>query len=131
MLSATEDETAALIKKAKTDAERTITYDPENRPEISNLLLLIALCTGESPEAVAASIGDGGAGLLKRTLTETLNEYLRPMRQRRTELEADMGYVKKVLNNGVEKAREIAIQTLDEVRSVMNMGKWHVQGAAS
>jgi len=121
MLSATEDETAALIKKAKTDAERTITYDPENRPEISNLLLLIALCTGESPEAVAASIGDGGAGLLKRTLTETLNEYLRPMRQRRTELEADMGYVKKVLNNGVEKAREIAIQTLDEVRSVMNM----------
>src|SRR5574344_2189161 len=44
MLSATEDETAALIKKAKTDAERNITYDPEHRPEVANLLMLISLC---------------------------------------------------------------------------------------
>src|SRR5574344_2857451 len=48
MLSATEDETAALIKKAKTDGDRNITYDPVNRPEVANLLMLISLCTGES-----------------------------------------------------------------------------------
>ncbi|HAW71114.1 MAG TPA: tryptophan--tRNA ligase, partial [Firmicutes bacterium] len=43
MLSTDEDETAQLIKKAKTDSERTITYDPDNRPEVANLLLLISL----------------------------------------------------------------------------------------
>ena len=43
MLSADEDETARLIKKAKTDSERVITYDPENRPEVANLLLLTSL----------------------------------------------------------------------------------------
>lgn len=121
MLSATEDETAALIKKAKTDAERMITYDPENRPEVSNLLTLISLCTGKAPEEVAANIGNGGGGQLKKELTEAINEYLRPMRQRRAELEANMDYVRQVLNDGVDHARKVAIETLEEVRSVMNM----------
>ena len=60
MLSATEDETAALIKKAKTDGERNITYDPVNRPEVANLLMLISLCSGEEPSAIAEKIGMGG-----------------------------------------------------------------------
>ena len=60
MLSATEDETAKLIKKAKTDGERLITYDPVNRPEVANLLSLISLCTQEAPEDVAARIVEGG-----------------------------------------------------------------------
>ncbi|HQO79241.1 MAG TPA: tryptophan--tRNA ligase, partial [Thermodesulfobacteriota bacterium] len=53
MLSATEDETAALVKKAKTDVDRNITYDPDNRPEVANLLLLVSLCTGRDPRDIA------------------------------------------------------------------------------
>ena len=121
MLSATEDETAKLIKKAKTDQERNITYDPVKRPEVSNLLMLISLCTGEAPEAIAARIGEGGGGMLKAELTQALNEKLRPMRQERARLEADPAYIAKVLNDGAKKAREIAIKTLDEVRERMNM----------
>ena len=121
MLSATEDETAKAIKKAKTDQERNITYDPVNRPEVANLLRLISLCTGEEPEAVAARIGEGGGGMLKNTLTEALNEELRPLRAKRAELENNMDYVREVLNNGVAQAREIAGQTLKEVRSARNM----------
>lgn len=121
MLSATEDETAKLIKKAKTDGERLITYDPVNRPEVANLLSLISLCTGETPEAVAARIGEGGGGMLKNEMTMALNEELRPLRQKRAELEKEPEYIREVLMNGVKKAREIASQTLEEVRSVMNM----------
>ena len=121
MLSATEDETAALIKKAKTDGDRNITYDPINRPEVANLLMLISLCTKEEPEAVASRIGNGGGGMLKNELTIALNEALRPLRQRRKELEAEPAYIQQVLRDGVTKAREIAIKTLDEVREVMNM----------
>ncbi|HNX96623.1 MAG TPA: tryptophan--tRNA ligase, partial [Candidatus Aminicenantes bacterium] len=116
-----EEETAALIKKAKTDAERHITYDPVNRPEVANLLLLTSLATGEAPEAVAERIGDGGAGMLKKVLTESLNEYLRPHRARRAELEADPTYIRRVLKAGVARARELGSATLDEVRNVMNM----------
>jgi tryptophanyl-tRNA synthetase len=121
MLCSTEDETVALIKKAKTDADRVITYDPENRPEVSNLLLLTALSTGRSPEEIAAEIGDGGGGMLKKVLTESLNEYLRPLRKKRAELEENPDYIRQVLEKGVSSARKIAVETLEEVLDVMNM----------
>ena len=121
MLSATEDETAKLIKKAKTDQDRNITYDPVNRPEVANLLSLISLCTGEEPESIVQRIGDGGGGMLKKVLTEAMNEKLRPLRQKRAQLEADPAYIRQVLLDGSAKAREIGIKTLEEVRERMNM----------
>ena len=121
MLSATEDETAALIKKAKTDGERHISYDPVNRPEVANLLMLISLCTKETPEAIAERIGDGGSGMLKKELTESLNAELRPLRTKRAQLEKDPEYIRKVLLDGASRARDIGIKTLTEVRHVMNM----------
>lgn len=120
-LSATEDETAKLVKKAKTDSERFITYDPEKREEVANLLSLISLCTNEDPRDIAERIGNGGAGMLKKTLTETLNEYLKPIREKRIQLEKDPEYIRKVLFNGVDKARALAQETLEEVRNAMNM----------
>lgn len=121
MLCASEDETAQLIKKAKTDVDRNITYDPERRPEVANLLLLASLCTGKPPEAVAAEIGSGGAAQLKKVLTEVMNEYLRPLRKRRAELEKDPDRIKSVLTTGIARARDLGAATLEEVRAAMNM----------
>ncbi len=121
MLSATEDETGRLVKKAKTDGERLITYDPVNRPEVANLLQLISLCTEEEPKDIAERIGDGGGGMLKSELTEALNETLRPLRKRRMELEKNPSYIRDVLLDGTKRAREIAEKTLEEVRAAMNM----------
>jgi tryptophanyl-tRNA synthetase len=121
MLSASEDETASLIKKAKTDTQLYITYDPVTRPEVANLLNLVSLVTGEEPGAIAQRIGNGGARRLKNILTETLNEYLRPLRQRRIELEQNTDYIRDVLNAGVQQARLVGSQTLLEVRQVMDM----------
>ncbi len=120
-LSITEDETAGLIQKAKTDADKHITFDPVNRPEVSNLISLITLATGEPPEIIADQIGYGGSVKLKQVLTEALNEYLRPLRQRRKKLEGNMDYIRMVLDAGVEHARMMGEQTLLEVRQVMNM----------
>jgi len=66
-------------------------------------------------------IGDGGAGQLKKLLTEAVNEYFRPLRERRKELEAQPDYIRQVLKDGIAAAREEAIATLEEVREVMNM----------
>lgn len=121
MLSASEDETARRIKAAKTDTDRLITYDPAKRPEIANLLLLVSLCTGRDPNDLALEIKDAGASRLKAVLTEALNEYLRPLRQRRQELEKDPEFISHVLRMGIERAREIAKETLGEVRQAMGM----------
>ena len=115
------DETAKILKKAKTDAERRITFDPEGRPEVSNLLMLASLATGEAPEAIADRIGDAGAGTLKALVTESLNEMLAPLRSRRAELIANEDYLLSILHAGNERAGEQADQTLSEVRTAMQM----------
>lgn len=118
-LGADADTTARLIKGARTDAERHITYDPEGRPAVSGLVLLAALCLDRDPHAVAEEIGGGGAAALKRTVTEAVNTRLAPMRARRAEYAREMGYVRAVLRAGNERANAIAEATLGQVREAM------------
>jgi tryptophanyl-tRNA synthetase len=119
-LAASEDETARLIRAARTDSQRTVSYEPDARPAVSNLVLLTALCLGTSPEQVAAGLGDGGAAALKRLLTEALNERLRPIRARRREVAADPGYLRQVLADGNDRARDRAARTLADVQALMH-----------
>jgi tryptophanyl-tRNA synthetase len=120
-LSATEEETAKLIKKSQTDSERFITFDRENRPGVSALLTTAALTTGRTEVDIAAEIGNDGSGALKKYVTASVNEFLAPIRERRRELEADTSFVKEVLHEGNRRANEIANTTLAEVCEAMGM----------
>lgn len=120
-LGMTADETAKRLKKAVTDSERMITYDPVNRPEVSNLVQLTALATGKDPVEVADEIGNGGGGTLKNVTTEAINEMLAPIRARRTELKNNQDYVRDVLKAGIEKANAQAEETLREVHEALQM----------
>jgi len=121
MLRMDADETLKKIKKAKTDADRQITFDPENRPEVANLLTIASQASGRTPEEIAEEIGDKGAGTLKLHTAEVLNEHLAPLRARRAELEQDPGYLFQVLREGNEKANAEAEATLASVREFMGM----------
>ena len=120
-LAFTAEETAKVIKKSKTDSERFITFDKENRPGVSALLTTAALCTGRSEVEIAAEIGNDGAGALKRYVTESVNEYLAPIRERRAELESKPDYIREILREGNARANAIAEETLAEVREAMHM----------
>ena len=120
-LAATAEETAKLIKKSQTDSERFITFDPDNRPGVSALITTASLCTGRGEQEIAEEIGNGGSGQLKKYVTESVNDFLAPIRERRVELMGDMDYVKDVLREGNRRANEIANQTLEEVREAMGM----------
>lgn len=72
-----------LIRRASTDSDRHITYDPAGRPAVANLLELLAAAIDNDPACLADEIGPQGAGHLKRMLTEAINELLRPLRNRR------------------------------------------------
>lgn len=122
MIKSTADETMKAVKSAKTDSERLITYDPNNRPEVANLLRIAALSSGGSPEQIANEIGDQGAGKLKQIVTESINEHFKAIRQRRNELENDLDFVRSILREGIADSREVAQNTLEEVRQAMNMG---------
>lgn len=120
-LGMTADETAARIRKARTDSGRVITYEPARRPEVSSMLRTTALFTGESPQAIAERVGAGGAAALKRELTTAVNEGLATHRKRRAELAADPAYLGDVLREGNTRAATIADRTLAEVQELLGM----------
>jgi tryptophanyl-tRNA synthetase len=120
-LAATPDETAALIRKARTDAERAISYEPDRRPEVANLLTIASGFTGRPPESLAADIGDGGSKALKDLVTEAVNEGLRSHRERRSAYAADPAQLLQILRAGNAAANAVAERTLAEVRQAMSM----------
>ena len=57
----------------------------------------------------------------KKFLNQVLNQFLEPMRQRRHEFEQDIPEIYNILRRGTEQAREVAVQTMDEVRQAMRI----------
>jgi tryptophanyl-tRNA synthetase len=120
-LGMTEDETAAVIRRARTDGERRIAFDPVARPGVSALLTTASLCTGTPTEVIADEIGDRGSSELKRVATEAVNERFADHRRRRSALATDPDVIESVLRVGIDRANGIADQTLGEVRDRMGM----------
>ena len=116
------DEPAELerkIKRAVTDTDGEVRYDPEAKPGLSNLLELLAVATDRSPAEVAA--GYQRYGDLKRDVSESLIELLRPVRERRKSLAADPGAVAALLAVGADKARVVAGATYARAAEAMGL----------
>jgi tryptophanyl-tRNA synthetase len=97
------------VRKAVTDTDGEMRYDPETKPGLSNLLELLAATTGRTPVDVAA--GYERYGDLKNDLAAALCELIRPIRERRVELDNDLPYVHQVLARGAAHAHEVAATT--------------------
>ncbi|KQS98933.1 hypothetical protein [Cellulomonas sp. Leaf395] len=118
---ASADDTVRAIRSAKTDSDRTITYDPSSRPEVANLLLLASLCTGVPPEVIADEVGSRGSGHLKAVVADAMVEHLAPLRARRALFAAEPGLVADILAQGNARANELADATMRDVRELMGM----------
>ena len=121
LLGATEDETRAVIRGARSDGHRHITFDPQTRPQVANLLSIVGALSGRPPESVAQELGDAGSAGLKELAVEVVNESLRGFRHRRAELLNDPDHLDGVLYDGTARAMATASRTLDEVRAAMGM----------
>jgi len=108
LLDSTEQITRK-VRKAVTDTDGEVRYDRAAKPGLANLLDLLAGATDRSPQEVAA--GYTRYGDLKKDVAEALDELLRPVRQRRAALEADLAYVDAVLAEGADDAHGIAALT--------------------
>lgn len=107
------------IKRAVTDNESEVRYDPVGKPGVSNLLELLAVSTGEAPTALAeryTSYGD-----LKSDTAQALVEFLRPVNQRYQEIRAEPAWVEEVLRMGADRARSVAAVTLARAREAVGL----------
>jgi tryptophanyl-tRNA synthetase len=107
------------VKKAVTDTDGEVRFDPEHKPGVANLLELLAVATGRTPEQVAA--GYSRYGDLKKDTAEALIELLAPVQARRAELAADPGAVPALLARGAEKASEVAGATYTRAAAAVGL----------
>ncbi|GAA0410112.1 tryptophan--tRNA ligase [Streptomyces luteireticuli] len=99
------------VMRAVTDSGAEVAYDRAAKPGVTNLLELLAACTGKEPGELAAGYSSYGA--LKKDTADAVVELLRPVRERHAELCADPAYVDGVLRDGARRARELARPTVD------------------
>ena len=107
------------VKRAVTDTDGEVRYDPASKPGVSNLLDLLAAATGEPAERLAERYAQYGP--LKADVAEALNELLAPFRKRYAELSADPGAVSATLALGRDKASAVADATLARVRDAIGL----------
>ncbi|HLU42713.1 MAG TPA: tryptophan--tRNA ligase [Microthrixaceae bacterium] len=109
---------AKKIKRAVTDSEPEVRYDPAAKPGVSNLLSILGAVTGRDPEEVAGDYEQYGP--LKSDTAEAVVELLRPIQERIAELQKDPERTAALLEVGAEKAREVASGVLE--RAKRNIG---------
>ena len=123
-LGASEAEIKAAVKKVYTDPLHLRIEDPGHLEGNVAFIYLDAFDQDKtSLEEMKAHYVRGGLGdgVVKKRLETVLQDLIRPIRERRAELEKDKGYVLQVLKQGTEKAREVAAKTTAEVKAALGL----------
>ena len=103
------------FKKAVTDSEASVRFDPANKPGVSNLMQIYSAATGRSFEAIESEFAGHGYGDFKAAVGEAVVELLRPIREETERILADKAYLQSVYRAGAEKASRVANRTLGKV----------------
>ena len=105
------------LKRAVTDNDGEVRFDPANKPGVSNLLTILAVATDSDPDTVAK--GYSQYGPLKADAAAALIEMLRPIQERRAEL--DQATTIELLHHGAERAQERAAVVMDRVLAAVDL----------
>ena len=118
-----KDDLAVIRKKimsAVTDSGNEVKFDEENKPGISNLLTIYSAIKDISIEEAEERFKDSRYGDFKKAVADAVIEELEPFQARYREILANKSY-EKVLEEGAEKARKIANQTLKRVQKAVGL----------
>lgn len=103
------------FKRAVTDSDTSVRYDPEGKPGISNLMQIYSVITGKSFSEIEDAFAGAGYGVFKTTVGEAVVELLRPVREEAERLFADKAYLESVYKDGAERAAYVADKTVRKV----------------
>jgi tryptophanyl-tRNA synthetase len=112
------------FKRAQTDSGREIVR-AEDKPGVTNLIEILAIARGSSPEDVERDFEGRGYGDLKTAVGDEVAAWLAPVRERYEELRADEAALEEMLAEGAERARAIAAPVVADVRDALGVGPAH------
>jgi len=105
------------IKRAVTDSENTVVYDPIKRPGISNLILILSAFSGESPKKIEREFSNAGYGTLKNAVAEKVISSLDGFRKKKLFFKKNISSVRKALEKGNKIAEKQSAKKLLEIKS--------------
>src|SRR5690349_2994439 len=106
---------AKKIRSAVTDSGSDVRFDPDDKPGVSNLLTIYSSLTATSIQDLEDQYAGKGYGDLKKDLADVVVEFVTPFRDRTLELLDDQAHLTQVLEQGRQRAEEVAQGTLDDV----------------
>ena len=112
------DDPSVIMKKFKravTDSDTFIAFDPENKPGVSNLLSIYTSFTGLTMDEAVKHFDGLGYGSLKTEVAEAVIAGLEPVQNEYKKILSDKAYLEKIMADGAEKASAQARKTLRKV----------------
>jgi len=109
------DEIMRCFKRAVTDSDTSVLYNPASKPGVSNLMQIYSVATGISYPEIEAEFNGKGYGDFKNKVGEAVVELLRPIREEAEHLISDKSYLEGIYKEGAEKAAFTANKTLRKV----------------
>ena len=107
------------VKRAVTDADGEVRFDPETKPGVSNLLSILGAATGRDPVALADEYEMYGP--LKADTADAVVALLEPIQARYAELVQDRDAITAILHTGADKARAVAAATMARVSDAVGL----------
>ncbi len=109
------------VRRAVTDCENRVVFDPENRPGVSNLMSILSALTGRSMDDIAAEYDGKGYGPFKDAVADAVIAALEPIQKEYDRISADKAYLQEVMTSGAERASMIAHKTMLKVRKKVGL----------
>ncbi len=112
----TPDAIMRKFKRAVTDSDSEIRFDPENKPGVSNLLTIYSCFSGKTIEEAEREFDGRGYGDFKTAVGQVCCDKLIPVQQEYQRILADKAYLEEVMKKGADEASYYARKTLSKVR---------------
>eukprot|EP01132_Coremiostelium_polycephalum_P001251 gene1251-1578_t len=120
-LTDSEETIRHKIKRSKSDHIQGISYDPVNRPEISNLLAIASSMTGEPIESIVNEFHSKNNSQFKEFLSESIIKKLGPIKDKFQYLQSNPNQIRDILHKGAQKANAIANENLKQIKDIVGL----------
>ena len=112
------------VRRAVTDSENAVVYDPESKPGVANLMSIMSALTGKSMDDITAEYSGQGYGKFKDAVADCVIAALEPIQREYDRISADKAYLQQVMDSGRERAGAIAHRTMLKVRKKLGIAPW-------
>ena len=112
------------IRRAVTDSENRVVFDPESKPGVANLMSIMSALDGKTMEEISNEYSGQGYGRFKDAVADCVIAALEPIQREYDRISADKAYLQQVMDSGRERAAAISHRTMLKVRKKLGIAPW-------